>query len=88
MTKPINANNTAANKEASGNCWTWLAMLQVAVGILLVTASAFGYSLLHHPVLAVPAIMGAGLLFHGSKAFLVCRDRLQFHGHHHNGMTG
>jgi len=90
MTQPINANNTASNRDAPGNCLTWLATLQFTVGVLLVTASAFGYSLLHHPAVMIPAIMGAGLLFHGSKALLVCRDRPQFHEHHHssNGMRG
>jgi len=90
MTQPINTNNPAVNRDASGNCLTWLAMLQIAVGVLLVTASAFGYSLLHHSAVVIPAMMGAGLLFYGSKALLVCRDNLQFHEHHHssNGMRG
>jgi len=90
MTQHINADNTVANKEVSADCWIWLAMFQIAVGVLLVSASAFGYSLTHHPALMIPAMMGAGLLFFGAKAFQVCRDRPQLRGHHHssNGMTG
>ena len=83
MTKPIKTDNTAANKETPGHCWTWLAMLQIVVGVLLVTAAAFGYSLLQHPAVTIPAIMGAALLFTGAKAFLVCRDRSLFSDHHH-----
>ncbi|HUT41729.1 MAG TPA: hypothetical protein VM011_10340 [Gammaproteobacteria bacterium] len=90
MTKHINTDNTAANKDVPGSCWTWQAMLQIAVGVLLVTAAAFGYSLLHHPAVMIPTMMGAALLFVGVKAFLVCRDRPQLREHHHssNGMTG
>jgi len=90
MTKHSNTENTAAGNDSSGNCWTLLALLQITIGILLVTASAFGYPLTHHLALLIPAMMGAALLFHGAKAFLVCRDRPLFRDHHHpnNGMTG
>jgi hypothetical protein len=89
MTKPIKADSTVANTDARRHCWTWLAMLQIALGVLLVTAAAFGYSLMHHPALMIPAIMGAALLFIGAKAFLVCHDRPLFSDHQHpsNGIT-
>jgi hypothetical protein len=90
MTKPIKAGSTVANKETRRNCWTWLAMLQIALAVLLVTAAAVSYWLMHHPALMIPAIMGAALLFLGAKAFLVCHDRPLFRDHQHpnNGITG
>lgn len=90
MTQDINADNTAANKELSSDCWAWLAMYQITIGVLLVSASAFGYSLMQHPALMIPAMMGAGLLFFGARAFMGCRERPLLRRHHHsgNGMRG
>lgn len=89
MTKHIETGNAVTNDDAPGNCSTLLGIFQIAVGVLLVIASAFGYSLMHHPTLLIPAIMGAALLFHGAKGFHVCRQSSEFHGHHpSNGMTG
>ena len=66
-------------------------MLQIVLGVLLVTASMFSYSsLMQHPALMIPTMMGATLLFYGAKALLVCRDRSLFRDHHQpsDGMTG
>ena len=80
----------AVSASAAGqNCWTWINTLQVAVGLLLLLASAFGYSLLKHPLIMVPGMMGALLLFFGAKAAFVCRGRFPLHDHHpRNGMPG
>lgn len=89
MTKHLESGNTAPNSEVLGNCSAWLGILQIAVGLLLITASAFGYSLMHHPALLIPAIMGAALLFHSTSAFMVCRHSSAFPDHHpSNGITG
>ena len=62
----------------------------LALGILLITASAFGYSLMQHAALLIPAIMGAALLFYGLKAVQVCRSRSVSDNHQHqrNGAMG
>jgi len=84
----LETENTVSNNDA-GNCSTGLGILQIALGVLLVTASAFGYSLMQHAALMIPAMMGAALLFYGAKALLVCRDRSLFRDHHQpsDGMT-
>jgi len=83
MTQNIKVDNTAANNDASGSCWTWLAILQLALGVLLVTAAAFAYSLMQHPAMLIPCLMGAALLFQGTRAFMVCRNRPLFREQHH-----
>lgn len=90
MPKHSKTVNSVSNDEASSNCSIRMGIIQIAIGVLLITASAFGYPLMQHAVLMVPAMMGAALLFHGAKAFLVCRDRPQFGDQHHpsDGMTG
>jgi len=89
MPKHFKTEHSISDKGAPGNCWTWLSILQIAVGVLLVTASAFGYALIQHPALMIPAMMGAVLLFHGAKALLVCRNRQMFGDHHpSNGTMG
>jgi len=89
MSKHFKTENTVSNSGA-GNCSTWLGMLQIVLGVLLVTASVFSYSLMQHPALMIPTMMGATLLFYGAKALLVCRDRSLFRDHHQpsDGMTG
>lgn len=74
MTKHIHTNNSIANSDAPSNCWAWLAIIQIALGILLVTSSVYGYALLHHSAVMIPAVMGSFLLFGGIKAFTVCRN--------------
>ena len=68
----------------------FMGFLQVALGILLITASAFGYSLMQHAALLIPAIMGAAPLFYGLKAVQVCRSRSVSDNHQHqrNGAMG
>ena len=89
MSKHSHTTDPVSGSVAGRSCWTWMNTLQVAVGLLLVLASAFGYSLLKHPILMIPGIMGALLLFFGAKAAFVCRNRFLFHNHHHsNGMPG
>ena len=75
--------------DRAGSCSRGLGIFQIALGVLLMTASAFGYSLLQHPAVLVPAMMGAVLFFTGGKSFMVCRTHLQNHSQHHpsNGMT-
>jgi len=82
--------NTVPNNSAPRDCSTGLGVLQIALGVLLVTASAFSYSLMQHAALMIPAMMGAALLFYGTKALLVCRDRSPFRDRHQSsdGMTG
>ena len=79
-------NTVSRNEEISGHCSTVLGMYQIAVGILLLTASASVYSVVHYPPLLIPALMGAALLFPGANAFLVCRDHSTFRRQHR--MTG
>ena len=90
MAKHFKTENTISSSGAPGNCPTWLGILQIALGVLLVTASAFGYSLMQHPALMIPAMMGAALLFYGAKSLLVCRNRSLFRDHLQpgDGMTG
>jgi hypothetical protein len=83
MSTHIKATNHNANEARSGNCWAGLGIIQIALGVLLVTASAYGYSLLQHAATIISALMGAALLFNGARAFLVCRASPQFHDHHH-----
>jgi len=86
MRKQRETGNTVSRNEASGNCSTVRGILQIAVGILLLTASASVYSLIPYPALLIPALMGAALLFPGVNAFLVCRDHSTFRSQHR--MTG
>jgi len=83
MTQHIKADNTTANNNAPSHCWTWLAILQLALGLLLVTAAAFAYSLMQHPAMLIPCLMGVAVLFQGARAFLMCRNRPLLHDHHH-----
>ena len=89
MSKHIKATNHVSENDAARSCSIGLGILQIIVGVLLVTASAYGYTLLHHPAALIPALAGAVLLFHGARAFQVCREQSEFHDHHpSNGMTG
>jgi len=83
MINNIKVDKTTVNNDASSNCWTWLAILQLALGLLLVTAAAFVYSQMQHPAVLIPSMMGAALLFQGARAFLVCRNRPLMSDHHH-----
>ena len=47
MPKHFKTEHTISDKGAPGNCSTWLGMLQIVLGVLLVTASMFSYSLMH-----------------------------------------
>ena len=82
MSQHIKADNIVDNNDAPGNCWTLLGIFQIVIGVLLVTASAFGYSLMNHPAMMIPVMMGAVLLFQGVNALLVCRERPLFRGQH------
>ena len=82
MTDHINT-DTGTNEDTSSNCRTWLGVLQIALGLLLVAAAAFAYSLMNHLAVTLPALMGAVLLFFGTKAVLVCRNRTVFGDHPH-----
>lgn len=83
MSVHTKATNHDENESRSGNCWIGLGISQIVLGVLLVTASAYGYSLLQHSATIIPALMGAALLFNGAKAYLVCRTSPRFHDHHH-----
>ena len=89
MTKHTETGNAVYNDDAHRDCSKALGIFQIAVGILLITASAFGYTLMHHAAILIPAIMGAAVLYNGAKVFLVCRQSSAFSDHHpSNGMTG
>ena len=79
----VNSEKAVANDNATGNCSTWMAILQLMLGVLLVTAAAIAYSLMQHPAMLIPSMMGAALLFQGARAFLVCRNRPLMSDHHH-----
>jgi hypothetical protein len=83
MPSDFNIANTGSNNDATRNCSASMGVSQLALGILLITASAFGYSLTHHSALLIPAMMGATLLFYGAKAALVCRYRPQIGDRQH-----
>jgi len=82
--------NTVNTNDATRNCSAYMGIFQLALGALLITASAFGYSLMHHAALLIPALMGATLLFYGAKAALVCKYRPQIGNRQHpsNGAMG
>ena len=89
MPQPIETGNTVSSNDTTGNCSTVPGIIQLALGILLITASAFGYTLMYHPALLIPAVMGSVLLFPGVQAVLVCRGHSAYPHHHPgNGMTG
>lgn len=89
MSEHFDVATSASRSDTERNCWTWLNTLQIVLGLLLLLASAFGYPLFKHPVVLVPAVMGAFLLFFGAKAAFVCRGRLMLHDHHPtNGTLG
>ena len=81
MRKHRETGNTVSRNDASGNCSIVQGIYQIAVGVLLLAASASVYSLMPYPALLIPALMGAALLFPGANAFLVCRDHSSFRGH-------
>jgi hypothetical protein len=83
MSTHIKSTNHNPNEARSGNCWVGLGIIQIALGLLLVIASAYGYSLLQHAATTIPALLGAALLFNGAKAFLVCRASPLLRDHHH-----
>jgi hypothetical protein len=83
MTNNIKHDKATANNEAHRNCRTWTATLQLAPGVLLVTATAYVYTLMQHPAVLIASMMGAALLFQGARAFQVCRQRPLFGEHHH-----
>jgi uncharacterized protein (DUF983 family) len=70
------------NNRTSNRCLSGLALLQVVLGILLVVASAYGYSLFQHLAVTLPAMMGATLIFSVAKSALICRDNPLFRGNH------
>ena len=82
--------NSGSSNDTTRNCSAFMGIFQIALGVLLVTASAFSYSLTHHSALLIPAVMGATLLFYGAKAALVCRDRPLIGNRQHpsNGTMG
>jgi hypothetical protein len=90
MTQHFANESTLNSTDAQDKCLFWLSILQITIGVLLVTTSVFVYSLMHHHALTIPAMMGTALIVHSAKAFLVCRDRPLFGDHHqpNNGMTG
>jgi len=83
MINNIKADKATVNNDASSHCGSLMATLQLATGLLLVTATAFAYSLMQHPAMMIPCLMGAALLFQGTKALLVCRNRTVLRDHHH-----
>ena len=68
MTKHLESANSVSSNDTLENCSALPGIFQIAVGVLLATASAFVYGLMHHPALLIPAIMGTALLFSGARA--------------------
>jgi hypothetical protein len=87
MTKHLESANSVSSNDTLENCSALPGIFQIAVGVLLATASAFVYGLMHHPALLIPAIMGTALLFSGARALMVCRESSAFHQHPSNGIT-
>lgn len=52
---------------------TAMNLLQIVIGLLLVTASAAVVSTMPHTALVIPALMGGLLLFQGGRPYLVGR---------------
>lgn len=86
MQPEFKTSNIVSNNGAAADCSGFIGFVQVALGILLITASAFGYSLMDHAALLIPGLMGAALLFHGLKAVQVCRSgSVSGDQHQHSG---
>ena len=83
MLKPLETPDPDINHQTAAACRTWLDVLQAAVGIVLIAASALVYSVIPQTVMLIPAIMGGALLFHSVRPFLVCRHRRVIDGHQH-----
>ncbi len=83
MSTHIKSTNHNANEARSDTCSVGLGMIQIALGLLLVIASAYGYPLLQHAATTIPALLGAVLIYNGAKAFLVCRAIPLFRDHLH-----
>jgi len=88
MQPDFKTSSIVSNTDAAGDCSGSMGFLQVALGILLITAWAFGYSLMQHAALLIPAIMGATLLFYGLKAVQVCRSRSVSDDHQRQRSSG
>lgn len=82
MNKHIETGTTVTSTDSPGLCSNLLDFFQIAVGVLLMIASAFGYSLFQHAAVLLPSLMGAALLYHGARASLVCRKHSTFHNQH------
>lgn len=84
-----NTVNRMSDTGDSDQCRSGFNLLQIITGVLLVTASAYGYSLMHHLAVTIPAIMGASLIFYGAKTALICREGPLFRDNRHStsGMT-
>jgi hypothetical protein len=82
MNKHFETGTTIASTDSHGLCSNLPGFFQIAVGVLLMVASAFGYSLFQHAAVLLPSLMGAALLYHGAKALLVCRKHSAFQNQH------
>ena len=90
MPTEFNTLNSSSHSDATRDCSGFMGILQIALGVLLITASTFGYSLMQHTAMMIPALMGAALLFYGIKTVQVCRSRPVVDNHQHpsNGAMG
>jgi hypothetical protein len=82
MNKHFETGTPIASTDSHGLCSNLPGFFQIAVGVLLMVASAFGYSLFQHAAVLLPSLMGAALLYHGAKALLVCRKHSAFQNQH------
>jgi hypothetical protein len=46
-------------------------LMQIVIGVSLVIASSYGFTLLQHMAATIPALMGTALIFFGAKTLLV-----------------
>lgn len=67
------SNNISQSAYSQASCKSAFSLMQIVVGALLIVASAYGFSLLHHMAVTIPALMGAALFFHGARNFISCR---------------
>ncbi|MET0068398.1 MAG: hypothetical protein ABW096_00055 [Candidatus Thiodiazotropha sp.] len=78
------------NALSSNDCKSIFSLFQIALGVTLLISSAYGYSLLQHMAVFIPAIMGVALLYQGVKTVFICRVGPLFRDpqQHSGGMLG
>lgn len=65
----MNLNDSITKSETADSSCIILGVFQALVGVLLVIASIYGFSVLQSYVVLIPALMGSALLVNGVRAF-------------------